>query len=206
METTIASLEEELGAANQEKEKVYARNESLSSELEMLSDKLDISNTELNALQEEISDLRLKLERSEASHQKLESQISLLIEEKEELATQLTNALLDLEEERAVWFAKEKASVEAIKEKANAYNDEVGLLSSELSKVRNEMLLIRKEYEALEERMKRAEEHAEIEKTCRCALLSYSSYDHVFVFYLLLPISPPPAQSKGKTKYGLGLL
>lgn len=105
-----------------------------------------------------------------------------------------------------MWFAKEKASVEAIKEKANAYNDEVGLLSSELSKVRNEMLLIRKEYEALEERMKRAEEHAEIEKTCRCALLSYSSYDHVFVFYLLLPISPPPAQSKGKTKYGLGLL
>ena len=49
---------------------------------------------------------------------------------------QLTNALLDLEEERAVWFAKEKASVEAIKEKANAYNDEVGLLSSELSKVK----------------------------------------------------------------------
>ncbi|KAJ8449786.1 hypothetical protein Cgig2_001442 [Carnegiea gigantea] len=166
METTIASLEEELGAANQEKEKIYARNESLSSELEMLSDKLDISNTELNALQEEISDLRLKLERSEASHQKLESQISLLIEEKEELATQLTNALLDLEEERAVWFAKEKASVEAIKEKANAYNDEVGLLSSELSKVRNEVLLIRKEYEALEERMKCAEEHAEIEKRC----------------------------------------
>ena len=57
METTIASLEEELGAANQEKEEIYARNESMSSELEMLSDKLDISNTELNALQEEISDL-----------------------------------------------------------------------------------------------------------------------------------------------------
>lgn len=48
---------------------------------------------------------------------------------------QLTNALLEVEEERAVCSAKEKASVEAINEKVHVYNDEITSLSSELSKV-----------------------------------------------------------------------
>lgn len=172
METTIASLEEELAAANQEKEEILARNASLGSELEILSEKLDTSNTEINALQEEISDLRLKLEKFEASNQKLETHMNLLIEEKEELATQFTNALLELEEERAVWSAKEKASVEAIKEKANVYNDEITLLSSELSKVRNELLSVRKEYEVLKKKLKCAEEHAQSKKTCSMEMSS----------------------------------
>ncbi|XP_057548891.1 kinesin-like protein KIN-7O isoform X2 [Amaranthus tricolor] len=166
METTIASLEEELAAANQEKEKLLATNESLSSEIEMLSEKFDASSSDLNALQEELLDLRLKLEKSESSNQNLESQINLLVEEKEELAMQLTNSLLELEEERAVWSAKEKASVEAIKEKANVYNDEITSLSNELERVQNEMISLKKEYEALQQSLKYAEEHAESKMRC----------------------------------------
>ncbi|CAO2831621.1 unnamed protein product [Amaranthus hypochondriacus] len=166
METTIASLEEELAVANQEKEKLLATNESLSSEIEMLSEKFDASSSDLNALQEELLDLRLKLEKSESSNQNLESQINLLVEEKEELAMQLTNSLLELEEEKAVWSAKEKASVEAIKEKANSYNDEITSLSSELERVQNEMISLKKEYEDLQQSLKYAEEHAESKMRC----------------------------------------
>lgn len=41
-----------------------------------------------------------------------------------------------MEEEKAIWYAKEKASVEAIEEKARLYNIEKGSLSNELSEVR----------------------------------------------------------------------
>lgn len=57
METTIASLEEELAAANEEKNVAVSRTESLTSDLQALSDKLSLSNLELNTLQEEVSDL-----------------------------------------------------------------------------------------------------------------------------------------------------
>ncbi|XP_074276777.1 kinesin-like protein KIN-7O [Silene latifolia] len=166
METTIASLEEELAAANLEKEEMLARNESLSFELEMLSDKLETSNTDLTALNEELLELRSKVEVSEASYQKMDSQMSQLMEEKEELATQLTNALLEMEEERAVWSAKEKASIETIKDKASIYNDEVTALSSELLKVRNEMISLSKEYEVLQEKLKDTEEHTQLKSLC----------------------------------------
>ncbi|KAH9606325.1 hypothetical protein KSS87_023132 [Heliosperma pusillum] len=170
METTIASLEEELAAANLEKEELLARNESLSFELEMLSDKLETSNSDLTALNEELLELRSKVEISEASNQKIDSQMNQLEEEKEELATvifqQLTNALLEMEEERAVWSAKEKASIETIKDKANIYNDEIKALSSELLKVRNEMISLSKEYEVLQERLKDAEEHTQLKTLC----------------------------------------
>ncbi|KMT15139.1 hypothetical protein BVRB_3g062560 isoform B [Beta vulgaris subsp. vulgaris] len=177
METTIASLEEELAAANQEKEELLARNESLSFEIEMLSNKFDTSNSESNSFQEELLDFRLKLENSVSYHQNLESQIKQLVEEKEELAMQLTNALLEVEEERAVCSAKEKASVEAINEKVHVYNDEITSLSSELSKVRNEMVSFRKEYEVLQERLKCAEGHAEL-KT-RCSMEDSSEIDQL---------------------------
>ncbi|KAK9664426.1 hypothetical protein RND81_14G041000 [Saponaria officinalis] len=166
MESTIASLEEDLAAANLEKEDLLARNESLSFELEMLSDKLETSNAELNALNEELLGLRSKLDDSETSHRKLDDQLNQLVDEKEELATQLTNALLEMEEERAVWSAKEKASVEAIKDKANIYNDEITALSSELLKVKNELMSLSKEYEILQERLKGAEEYRQSKTLC----------------------------------------
>lgn len=41
-----------------------------------------------------------------------------------------------MEEEKAVWSAKERASIEAIEEKARLYNTEIVSLSKELSEVR----------------------------------------------------------------------
>jgi hypothetical protein len=47
----------------------------------------------------------------------------------------LTDALLEMEEERAIWSAKEKASIEAIEHKAKLYNREIASLSRETSEV-----------------------------------------------------------------------
>lgn len=49
---------------------------------------------------------------------------------------QLSDSLLEMEEEKAVWSAKERASIEAIEEKARLYNTEIVALSKELSEVR----------------------------------------------------------------------
>lgn len=57
METTIASLEDELAAAREEKDVTVSRTESLTSDLQTLYDKLSLSNLELSTLQGEVSDL-----------------------------------------------------------------------------------------------------------------------------------------------------
>ena len=57
METTIASLEEELAAAQRDKEEAISRNEELALELQALTQKLNITSLEMNDLREEISDL-----------------------------------------------------------------------------------------------------------------------------------------------------
>lgn len=56
---------------------------------------------------------------------------------------QLTNALLEIEEERAIWSAKEKAALLAIEEQARSTNEKITSLSTELSEVRIMALLIR---------------------------------------------------------------
>ena len=48
---------------------------------------------------------------------------------------QLTETLLAMEEEKAIWFAKEKVSIEAIEEKSILHNAEIDLLSKEISEV-----------------------------------------------------------------------
>lgn len=48
---------------------------------------------------------------------------------------QLADALLAMEEEKAIWLAKERASVEAIEEKTNLYNAEIVSLSKGMSEV-----------------------------------------------------------------------
>lgn len=55
METTIASLEEELTISHAEKEEANSRAENLACELQALSDELNMSNTELSMLKEELS-------------------------------------------------------------------------------------------------------------------------------------------------------
>lgn len=56
-ETAIASLGEELDAANREKDEVIFRNEGITSKLEALSEELNTSNKELQVFQEEVSAL-----------------------------------------------------------------------------------------------------------------------------------------------------
>ena len=48
----------------------------------------------------------------------------------------LTDSLLEMEEEKAIWSAKEKAAVQAIEEKARLNNAQTMSLSKELLDVR----------------------------------------------------------------------
>ncbi|XP_028766813.1 kinesin-like protein KIN-7O isoform X2 [Neltuma alba] len=152
-ETRITSLEEQLSAALKEKEDLISFNESLASELENLTDRLNTSNSELCNLNEEISALRQLLEESNSHHEKLEKSIKMLVEEKEELAMQLTDALLQMEEEKAIWSAKEKAAAQAIEEKARLNNVQTMSLSKELLDVKNELESYREQCKVLRERL-----------------------------------------------------
>ncbi|XP_039024894.1 kinesin-like protein KIN-7O [Hibiscus syriacus] len=166
METTIASLEEELAAAHRDREEAISRSEDLAIEFEALTKKMDISGSEINALREELSGLKLSLEQSNSNQQGMETSIKSLLAEKEELAMQLTNSLLEMEEERAIQCAKEKASIEAIEEKTKLYNSEIKSLSEKLSEVTKELELCRKEYDVLRERLTQCDRSAELEKKC----------------------------------------
>ncbi|KAM7524434.1 hypothetical protein LguiA_014336 [Lonicera macranthoides] len=166
METTIASLEEELEAVRGEKEQALSKTESLTLELQSLSDELNASNSELCMLEDVISSLRSNLEESKSCNEKLESSINMLVEEKEELAMQLTETLLAMEEEKAIWFAKEKVSIEAIEEKSRLHIAEIDLLSKEMFEVRSHLESSREECKVLGERSLVLEENAELEKKC----------------------------------------
>ncbi|XVE95776.1 hypothetical protein REPUB_Repub02eG0129000 [Reevesia pubescens] len=166
METTIASLEEELAAAHRDKEEATSRNEDLALEFDALTKQLNISSSEINALREELSGLKLGLDRSNFNQQGMESSIKMLLAEKEELAMQLTNSLLEMEEERAIQCAREKASIEAIEEKAKLYNSEITSLAETLSEVMKELESCRIECNVLRERLIYFDENAKLEKKC----------------------------------------
>ncbi|KAM1079722.1 hypothetical protein TB2_014129 [Malus domestica] len=159
-ETKINSLEEELSAVYREKEDAMSTNDALASELENLSEKLSTSNLELEALQEELLALKQRLEESTFEQQKMEGSIKMFTEEKEDLAMQLTDSLLEMEEERAIWSAKEKASIEAMEEKSKLYNMEITSLTREISEVRNELDSCRQECKVLRESLTCCEETA----------------------------------------------
>ncbi|KAJ7976623.1 Kinesin-like protein [Quillaja saponaria] len=166
-ETRIASLEDELTSACGEKEEAISINEGLASELESLNEKLNKSNSELYNLQEEISDLRRNLEESNITQQKLESSIKTLVEEKEELAMRLTDSLLEIEEERAIWYVKEKASIQAIEDKSRLYSEEIMSISERMSDVRNELDSCRDECRVLRERLTSSNENPQLDEICR---------------------------------------
>jgi centromeric protein E len=48
---------------------------------------------------------------------------------------QLSDSLLEIEEERAIWSAKEKASIEVIQENTKLYNVEIMMLSKAMAEV-----------------------------------------------------------------------
>ncbi|KAI6696909.1 hypothetical protein NL676_017028 [Syzygium grande] len=141
MEATIASLEEELAAACKEKDEVMSKCESLALELE-----------------------NGKLEESQSYQQKLEASINQLVNEKEELAMQLTDSLLEMEEEKAIWSAKEQASIKAIEKNTKLSNAEITSLSTELSEVKNELKFCKDQCKVLREQLKLYEEETELER------------------------------------------
>lgn len=163
-DTQIISLEEELAALYREKEGVLSSNEGLHSDIKSLSEMLNTSDFKLNELQQELLALRNRLEESKLEQKMMESSIKMLTEEKEDLALKLTDALLEMEEERAIWSAKEKASIEAIEHKAKLYNREIASFSRETSEVRNELESCRQECKGHMERL--TYEETARENTC----------------------------------------
>ncbi|KAJ6380823.1 hypothetical protein OIU77_029673 [Salix suchowensis] len=125
---------------------------------------LNISNAEVNVLHEDASRLRLMLEESTLNQQNLESSIRLLAEQKEELAMQLSDSLLEMEEEKAIWFSKEKASIEVIEENTKLQGAEITAFTKAMSEVRNELESCREECKVLTEKLACSEENAEREK------------------------------------------
>ncbi|XP_068471595.1 kinesin-like protein KIN-7O isoform X3 [Phaseolus vulgaris] len=163
-ETRIASLEEKITATLKEKEEVMSINEGLMLELEGLNETLNTSSTELHHLKEEIYALKQRLEESDINQESLKSSIKVLMEEKEELAMQLTDSLLEIEEERAIWSAKEKAALLAIEEQSKSNNVQITSLSTKLSEVRNELESCREECKILPERLTTIDEHSHIKE------------------------------------------
>ncbi|KAM0070064.1 putative plus-end-directed kinesin ATPase [Helianthus debilis subsp. tardiflorus] len=166
METTIGSLEEKLAIANDETQQAVFRSETLIFEVEELTEKLNFSNSELQKLEELVSSLRAELEEVAQRNENADSSISRLLEEKEEMAMQLTDALLVIEEERAIWSTTEKASVEAIENKAKSYSAEIALLTDAMSKAKDELEVCREECQVISEKLAFAEEKVEAEKVC----------------------------------------
>ncbi|XP_051150638.1 kinesin-like protein KIN-7O isoform X2 [Andrographis paniculata] len=172
METTIASLEDQLEVANRDKDEANSIAERLSQELEL-------SNSELSALEKEVSVLRTSLEESTSRAQKMEDSLKSLSEEKEDLSMQLTEALMTMEEEKAIWSSKEKASMEIIGEKEKHYNAEIASLSTKLSAAGSELQNCRQNIRILEENLKSLEESVAVEKQCRCCNEKEPEANHV---------------------------
>ncbi|GKC30235.1 kinesin-like protein KIN-7O, partial [Tanacetum coccineum] len=107
-----------------------------------------------------------ELEEAAQHNENADTCINKLMEEKEEMAMQLTDALLAIEEERAIWSTTQKTSVEAIESKSKLYATEIALLTEAMSKVRNELEACREECHAISEKLAFAEEKVEVEKAC----------------------------------------
>ncbi|KAK2991263.1 hypothetical protein RJ640_023677 [Escallonia rubra] len=130
MERTIASLEDQLAATRGEKEEALSGIEHYALEMQVLSDKLNMSNTELSTLQDVVSSLRSSLEESQSYSEKLETSLNVLVQEKEEWAMRLSDTLSEIEEENEIWYAKERTSVVAIEKNTKTYNAEIAYLSN----------------------------------------------------------------------------
>ncbi|XP_038975024.1 kinesin-like protein KIN-7I [Phoenix dactylifera] len=165
MEAEIASLKEALISAIGEKEEAFASNDFLNAELESFSDKWNEADSKIKLLNEEVAVVTQRLHESESFSKKLEASLDSLYKEKEEMAMQLTDALLEVEAEKSTWSAKEKAFTEA-NERLKISNDEIFKLSEKLSKVKHELESCREQCGVLRERLVISEENAEKEREC----------------------------------------
>ncbi|KAF6158382.1 hypothetical protein GIB67_022462, partial [Kingdonia uniflora] len=111
--------------------------------------------------------LALEIETTIAS---LEEDLAKTHKEKEEILLRnklLTNALLELVEEKEIWVAKEKASFKFITEKVQISKSELSLFSNDISEVKHELESSREGCKAIRERLEFSEEKAEYESKCR---------------------------------------
>ncbi|CAN0910233.1 Kinesin-like protein KIN-7O, partial [Linum grandiflorum] len=157
--------EEELEEERNEKKIITKRSEDLASELATISKRFNASSAELCSLQQEILGIRLKLEASTSDQQEMENSITLLLQEKEDLALQLGDSLLEMEEEKAIWFSKEKASLAVIERKRKLHNEEITTLYKALSEVQGELESCQEEYQVLKETLSKKED--ELAEKCR---------------------------------------
>uniref|UniRef100_R7VZE5 Uncharacterized protein n=1 Tax=Aegilops tauschii TaxID=37682 RepID=R7VZE5_AEGTA len=165
MEDEIASLQETLATLTAEKEEALSKVEFMVLEQEDLENRLTSAESKINSLNEEIAVLTKKLDESEYFGRKLEASLSSISKEKEDLGMQLTDVLLEMESERSMWIAKEKAYLET-KQQLDICTDENSKLSEDLVKVRQELVQCRELLKTLEDKMILSVEHNTNEEKC----------------------------------------
>ncbi|RLM84956.1 hypothetical protein C2845_PM04G12870 [Panicum miliaceum] len=152
MEAEISSLQEALTTSVAEKDEALSKVELMTSELEDLANKLNSAELERNSLSDEIALLTKRSNASESTLKRLEASLNSVSREKEDMGTQLTDALLDMESERSIWTAKKKEYLEA-SQRLNTCLDENRKLSEDLIKVRQELASCREQCRTLEEKL-----------------------------------------------------
>ncbi|WOL06441.1 kinesin-like protein KIN-7I isoform X3 [Canna indica] len=168
MENEINSLKEALMSAFGEKEEADARNEFLNSEFESLSEKLVAADAEVKSLKEEMAVMAERLAQSESYSKELESTINSLSHEKEEMGMQFADALLEMEAEKSIWSAKEKAFVDA-DVKLKMQNDDMRKLSKNFLEAKHNLESCEGQCRELQERLISVEENARQENECSMA-------------------------------------
>ncbi|RCV11702.1 hypothetical protein SETIT_2G207800v2 [Setaria italica] len=167
METEISSLQEALTTSIAEKDEALSKVELMTSELEDLANKLNSSESERNSLSDEIALLTKKSIASESILKRLEASFNSVSREKEDMGMQLTDALLDMESEKSIWTAKERAYLET-NQRLNICLDENRKLSEDLIKVRQELVCCRERCRTLEEKLALSLEGDMNEKGIKC--------------------------------------
>eukprot|EP01018_Ginkgo_biloba_P035562 Gb_12656 [translate_table: standard] len=176
----LAASEADLFIANEEREEAWAKADTVASELEVASDKLKATCSELSSLNEKHAALTEQFCDCEAICRQLENTVSVISKEKEEMAMQLTDAFLQLEEEKAVWNAKEKASIEALKEEENKFNmvkEEVSVLTADVQKLKDDLECSKEQCKQLSEQLSVAD--VEIQEQRRVSMMKALEVDQL---------------------------
>ncbi|KAH9299114.1 hypothetical protein KI387_030796, partial [Taxus chinensis] len=143
MERTLSEVQEKLGGSESELFVASEEKEALASQLEVISEKLKVTSSELDSLHEKHALLNQQFHERENICRHLEDSLSAVLKDKEEIALQLTDVFLQLEEEKAVCSSREKESMEALKEeetrKLSMVNAEVSVLKEDMEKLKMEL-------------------------------------------------------------------
>ncbi|KMZ65355.1 hypothetical protein ZOSMA_324G00090 [Zostera marina] len=132
MSVDIEFLKNDFLIATEEKQEALSTCEALRLELEDMSKQLNTAHSELELVNKEMDTMTFRLEESNSSSQKMQHCLDLISREKEELAVQLTNSLLELENTSLEAKEKLKISAERITILSNQLTD--SLLELELKK------------------------------------------------------------------------